>query len=232
MDSDAIVYNIRSSGCLSIIYTLLHQERKEITDQGIRITGNLLLGVDEWTFNILQSSFLNHLVSCLYGAWKDDSSEVMWQLANIAASDKFELINTINVFKLWPFVSWAMKKRDHKLQLQALWVLDSGLQAVERGETLPCFTELSIFECLLKIVATGSKSSRSTKEFGKNIIERFLVVLDQELTPGINTPKKVENYRSTVDVMHKFVMDTEELSAASRDICTTLKELCDNCTST
>ena len=63
------------------------------------MTGNLLLGADEWTSNILQSSFLNHLVSFLYGGWKDDSSEVMWHLSNIAASDKFELINTVNVFQ-------------------------------------------------------------------------------------------------------------------------------------
>ena len=104
-------------------------------------------------------------------------------------------------------MSWAVKKRDRKLQLQALWVLDSGLHALERGEMLPCFTQFDFFECLVRILAPESKSSQESKEFATNIIERFLVVLDKEISSDRNTAKKIENYLSTIDVIYRFVME-------------------------
>ena len=175
----------------------------------------------------MKNSFYSHVIPFLYGGGEEDSAEVMWFISNLTDSRAFELINTIRVFGLWPFVSWAMKKRHNKLQQQSLWVLDRLQYSPQKTRIMPYVTKFDFFECLKNILAPNSTSDEDSKEFARNILEETLNFFEEELNKDDNN-KIVEIYRSTVDVIYDFAKDMEVLSSEFRDLCLTLKALCES----
>ena len=217
------------SGYLSAIFALLHHDRKEIRDRGTHTTGNLLLANDTLTRHVLHSSLFYHLLTLFYGASKEESCDVMWEFSNLAASETLDLLNTIKLFGIWPFVSWALKKCDHKVQLRALWVLDSVINSPEKTEVLPVCTQLDFFECLVKIPAAESKSDLQSQGVAASFIKQFLEFLENELDSDKNVEKTIETYRSAVDVIYNFVCtEPEALCKESCEMSATLKSICES----
>ena len=223
-------------GSITALLDLLQHERADVRDRAIRIAGNLLVAPDEFTRKALQSSLLNHFPAFLIGATSDQCANVMWLLSNIAASDKFDMVQIINHFEFWGIVTWAMTSRDAKVQRQAFWVLDSLFYTIKNNQDhtkeLANFTKLNFFEILVSKLSEGSETANDVKEMASSILTDGLKILELELMYEEHDDelitKNIETYRSTVDIIYELAKDTEEISKESRELCMTLKAVCDS----